>query len=67
MAIVAKRWMFFRPWIDSFWSLVAIVMPLVAEIGGRILASKGESKLASRLVAPNLSAYCTGKIAQNRL
>ena len=25
------------------------------------------SAIASRLVAPNLSAYCTGKIAQNRL
>jgi hypothetical protein len=38
IAVVAKRWIFFRPWLDSFWSLVAIVMPLVAEIGGRIVA-----------------------------
>jgi len=38
IAIVAKRWVYGRPWIDSFWSQVAIVMPLVAEIGGRISA-----------------------------
>lgn len=37
LAIVAKRWLFSRPWIDSFWSYVAIVMPLVAEINGRIV------------------------------
>jgi len=35
IAIVAKRWIFSRPWLDSFWSYVAIVMPLAAEIGGR--------------------------------
>jgi NAD(P)-dependent dehydrogenase (short-subunit alcohol dehydrogenase family) len=38
---------------------------------GMIERKKGRvicvSAIASRLVAPNLSAYCTGKIAQNRL
>jgi hypothetical protein len=37
LAVVAKRWLFSRPWIDSFWSYVAIVMPLIAEIAGRIV------------------------------
>jgi hypothetical protein len=47
-AIVAKRRNFSRPWIDSFWSYVAIVMPLVAEIGGRITTydSKGHLQYA---------------------
>lgn len=47
-AIVVKRWRFSRPWIDAFWSYVAIVMPLVAEIGGRITTydSKGHVEYA---------------------
>jgi len=47
-AIVAKWQEFRRPWIDSFWSQVAIVMPLVAEIGGRLstLDSKGHLQFA---------------------
>ncbi|HEY4642341.1 MAG TPA: hypothetical protein VII75_13425 [Thermoanaerobaculia bacterium] len=35
VAIVAKRWIGQRPWIDAFWSYVAIVMPLVAEVLGQ--------------------------------
>ena len=37
---------------------------MVARNRGRVICV---SAIASRLVAPNLSAYCTGKIAQNRL
>jgi NAD(P)-dependent dehydrogenase (short-subunit alcohol dehydrogenase family) len=37
---------------------------MVARDFGRVICV---SAIASRLVAPNLSAYCTGKIAQNRL
>jgi NAD(P)-dependent dehydrogenase (short-subunit alcohol dehydrogenase family) len=41
------------------------VLPGMIERGrGRAICV---SAIASRLVAPNLSAYCTGKIAQNRL
>jgi NAD(P)-dependent dehydrogenase (short-subunit alcohol dehydrogenase family) len=41
------------------------VLPGMIERGrGRVICV---SAIASRLVAPNLSAYCTGKIAQNRL
>lgn len=41
------------------------VLPgMVARDVGRVICV---SAIASRLVAPNLSAYCTGKIAQNRL
>lgn len=41
------------------------VLPgMVARNRGRVICV---SAIASRLVAPNLSAYCTGKIAQNRL
>src|SRR5690606_12409635 len=40
------------------------VLPgMVARDRGRVICV---SAIASRLVAPNLSAYCTGKIAQNR-
>lgn len=35
-AVVAKWWTYRRPWLDSLWSMVAIVMPLVAEIAGDI-------------------------------
>ncbi|OYX62354.1 MAG: hypothetical protein B7Y88_14415 [Sphingomonadales bacterium 32-64-17] len=41
------------------------LLPGMVERGrGRVICV---SALASRLVAPNLSAYCTGKIAQNRV
>jgi len=41
------------------------VLPgMVERDRGRVICV---SAIASRLVAPNLSAYCTGKIAQNRL
>ena len=41
------------------------VLPgMVARDFGRVICV---SAIASRLVAPHLSAYCTGKIAQNRL
>jgi 3-oxoacyl-[acyl-carrier protein] reductase len=45
--------------------LLRAVMPeMVARHAGRIILV---SALASRMVAPNLSAYCVGKIAQVRL
>lgn len=41
------------------------VVPAMLEQGrGRMICV---SAIASRMVAPNLSAYCTGKIAQNRV
>ena len=44
---------------------LASVLPGMIERGrGRVICI---SAIASRLVAPNLSAYCTGKIAQNRV
>jgi len=44
---------------------LANVLPGMIERGrGRAICI---SAIASRLVAPNLSAYCTGKIAQNRV
>lgn len=44
---------------------LARVLPSMIERGkGRAICI---SAIASRLVAPNLSAYCTGKIAQNRV
>ena len=61
---------------DDWWRAQAIhirapmlfmhhVLPgMVARDRGRVICV---SAIASRLVAPNLSAYCTGKIAQNRL
>ena len=61
---------------DDWWRAQAIhirapmlfmhhVLPgMVASDRGRVICV---SAIASRLVAPNLSAYCTGKIAQNRL
>jgi NAD(P)-dependent dehydrogenase (short-subunit alcohol dehydrogenase family) len=41
-----------------------VLQGMVARNFGRVICV---SAIASRLVAPNLSAYCTGKIAQNRL
>ncbi len=61
---------------DDWWRAQAIhirapmlfmhhVLPgMVARNRGRVICV---SAIASRLVAPHLSAYCTGKIAQNRL
>jgi NAD(P)-dependent dehydrogenase (short-subunit alcohol dehydrogenase family) len=61
---------------DEWWRAQAIhirapmlfmhhVLPGMVERGrGRVICV---SAIASRIVAPNLSAYCTGKIAQNRL
>ena len=61
---------------DEWWRAQAIhirapmlfmhqVLPgMIARDRGRVICV---SAIASRLVAPNLSAYCTGKIAQNRL
>jgi NAD(P)-dependent dehydrogenase (short-subunit alcohol dehydrogenase family) len=61
---------------DEWWRAEAIhirapmlfmhhVLPgMVARKRGRVICV---SAIASRIVAPNLSAYCTGKIAQNRL
>lgn len=61
---------------DEWWRAQAIhirapmvfmhqVLPgMVQRDRGRVICV---SAIASRLVAPNLSAYCTGKIAQNRL
>ena len=61
---------------DEWWRAQAIhirapmlfmhqVLPgMVERDKGRVICV---SAIASRLVAPNLSAYCTGKIAQNRL
>jgi NAD(P)-dependent dehydrogenase (short-subunit alcohol dehydrogenase family) len=61
---------------DEWWRAQAIhirapmlfmhhVLPgMAARDRGRVICV---SAIASRLVAPNLSAYCTGKIAQNRL
>jgi NAD(P)-dependent dehydrogenase (short-subunit alcohol dehydrogenase family) len=44
---------------------LARVLPGMIERGrGRVICV---SAIASRMVAPNLSAYCTGKIAQNRI
>ena len=41
------------------------VLPsMIERKSGRVICV---SAIASRMVAPNLSAYCTGKIAQNRL
>jgi NAD(P)-dependent dehydrogenase (short-subunit alcohol dehydrogenase family) len=42
----------------------AVLPGMVARDRGRVICV---SAIASRIVAPNLSAYCTGKIAQNRL
>jgi NAD(P)-dependent dehydrogenase (short-subunit alcohol dehydrogenase family) len=61
---------------DEWWRAQAIhirapmlfmhhVLPgMVARDRGRVICV---SAIASRLIAPNLSAYCTGKIAQNRI
>ncbi|MBO9517695.1 MAG: SDR family oxidoreductase [Porphyrobacter sp.] len=61
---------------DDWWRAQAIhirapmlfmheVLPgMVERNRGRVICV---SAIASRIVAPNLSAYCTGKIAQNRL
>src|SRR6478735_3151956 len=61
---------------DEWWRAQAIhirapmlfmhhVLPgMVARDRGRVICV---SAIASRIVAPHLSAYCTGKIAQNRL
>ena len=61
---------------DEWWRAQAIhirapmlfmhhVLPSMVERDrGRVICV---SAIASRIVAPNLSAYCTGKIAQNRL
>ena len=61
---------------DEWWRAQAIhirapmlflhqVLPgMVERDRGRVICV---SAIASRLVAPNLSAYCTGKIAQNRI
>lgn len=44
-AVLAKWWEYRRPWLDSLWSYVAIVMPLVAEVAGSIAAYDGRGDL----------------------
>lgn len=61
---------------EEWWRAQAIhirapMLFLHATLPGMIARGRGRvvcvSAIASRMVAPNLSAYCTGKIAQNRL
>ena len=61
---------------EEWWRAQAIhirapMLFLHAALPGMIARGRGRvvcvSAIASRMVAPNLSAYCTGKIAQNRL
>jgi NAD(P)-dependent dehydrogenase (short-subunit alcohol dehydrogenase family) len=61
---------------DEWWKAQAVhirapMLFLARVLPGMIERGRGRaiciSALASRLVAPNLSAYCTGKIAQNRV
>jgi NAD(P)-dependent dehydrogenase (short-subunit alcohol dehydrogenase family) len=61
---------------DEWWRAQAIhirapMLFMHHVLPGMVERDKGHvicvSAIASRLVAPNLSAYCTGKIAQNRL
>lgn len=61
---------------DEWWKAQAVhirapMLFLAQVLPGMIERGKGRaicvSAIASRLVAPNLSAYCTGKIAQNRV
>jgi NAD(P)-dependent dehydrogenase (short-subunit alcohol dehydrogenase family) len=61
---------------DEWWKALAVhirapMLFLARVLPGMIERGKGRaicvSAIASRLVAPNLSAYCTGKIAQNRV
>ena len=61
---------------DEWWKAQAVhirapMLFLARVLPGMIERGRGHaiciSALASRLVAPNLSAYCTGKIAQNRI
>jgi len=61
---------------DEWWQAQAVhirapMLFLACVLPGMIERGRGRavcvSALASRLVAPNLSAYCTGKIAQNRV
>jgi NAD(P)-dependent dehydrogenase (short-subunit alcohol dehydrogenase family) len=61
---------------DEWWKAQAVhirapMLFLASVLPGMIGRGKGRaiciSAVASRLVAPNLSAYCTGKIAQNRV
>ncbi len=61
---------------DEWWKAQAVhirapMLFLARVLPGMIARGRGRavcvSAIASRLVAPNLSAYCTGKIAQNRV
>jgi NAD(P)-dependent dehydrogenase (short-subunit alcohol dehydrogenase family) len=61
---------------NEWWTAPAVhirapMLFLARVLPGMIERRKGRaicvSAIASRLVAPNLSAYCTGKIAQNRV
>ena len=61
---------------DEWWKAQAVhirapMLFLARVLPGMIERGRGRaicvSAIASRLVAPNLSAYCTGKIAQNRI
>jgi NAD(P)-dependent dehydrogenase (short-subunit alcohol dehydrogenase family) len=61
---------------DEWWKAQAVhirapMLFLARLLPGMIERGRGHaicvSAIASRMVAPNLSAYCTGKIAQNRI
>jgi NAD(P)-dependent dehydrogenase (short-subunit alcohol dehydrogenase family) len=61
---------------DEWWKAQAVhirapMLFLARVLPGMIRRGQGRavcvSAIASRMVAPNLSAYCTGKIAQNRI
>ncbi len=61
---------------DEWWRAQAIhirapMLFMHAVLSGMVERGRGRvvcvSAIASRMVAPNLSAYCTGKIAQNRI
>lgn len=61
---------------DEWWKAQAVhirapMLFLARVLPGMIERGRGRaicvSAIASRMVAPNLSAYCTGKIAQNRV
>lgn len=62
--------------VDEWWraQMVHIRAPMLfmhRVLPGMVSRNKGRvicvSAIASRLIAPSLSAYCTGKIAQNRI
>ncbi len=65
IAALAKRFTFRRPWLESLLSYLVIVMPLVAEVGGRSATSRGDLEYVIAYTAIGISLIAWGVVIRD--